>query len=293
MELLENTFKEMTISQKMSFIIDWLTDPKGKNASCTIKIYGFKLKFLLKILRHLFSGKSIAEGISKTKKEYMNSKIETTAKNRDGYLFSILNGVNLDMLRESREEFLDLHFKPKSGDFILDIGANMGTYAIENSKIVDTGKIFAIEADPKTFNLLQKNIHLNKISNVFPINLAAFSENKEVKLYRKSNTAANSIMFEDDNSDFVTIQAVKTDDIVEKYVNQIVNWVKIDVEGAEVEVLKGGDKLLSSNDIQLIIEVHSKKNLPLVENILKKYQFQIIKSNEQEEDISYVYAKKN
>ncbi|HZL23731.1 MAG TPA: FkbM family methyltransferase, partial [Nitrososphaeraceae archaeon] len=60
-----------------------------------------------------------------------------------------------------------------------------------------------------------------------------------------------------------------------------INWIKIDVEGAELEVLKGADKILSSNskDLTILIEVHHlKNNKNLYEEImqvLKQYNFKI------------------
>ena len=55
-----------------------------------------------------------------------------------------------------------------------------------------------------------------------------------------------------------------------------VNWIKIDVEGAELQVLEGAHSILSnSKDIQLLIEIHGQKNYESVTKFLSSYDFKI------------------
>jgi FkbM family methyltransferase len=152
-------------------------------------------------------------------------------------------------------------FAPKEGDTVIDIGAHIGRYTITSSKQVGkTGKVVAIEADPDNFQLLKRNIALNKLTNVMPLNYAVFSERTRMKLYEQSASAKyNSLMLARAarTKNYVEVEADTLDSILKlNEVNQV-NWIKIDVEGAEFEVLKGSTKTLSSENMSLLIEIHN------------------------------------
>jgi FkbM family methyltransferase len=168
------------------------------------------------------------------------------------------------------EDEIEGHFNPKEGDIVVDVGAHIGAYTIIGSKRVGlNGKVVSIEADPDNFDLLNRNIQLNKLSNVMELNYAVYSEEKILKLYlpsgggeESSYTKYNTIMYD---------RALNEEKFVEAKANTLgylllsnmikqedVNWVKIDVEGAEYEVLKGAKDVLSKcSDITLLIEIHN------------------------------------
>ena len=170
------------------------------------------------------------------------------------------------------DDILNYHFTPKEGDIVVDVGAHIGPYTIIASKRIGSGgKVVAIEADPGNFDLLSRNIQLNKLSNVMALNYAAYSEEKMIKLYLPSGgeesssyTKYNTIMSDRarDDEKFVDVR-VNTLDYLLLSKNMIkqeqeVNWIKIDVEGAEYEVLKGAKDILSkSSNITLLIEIHN------------------------------------
>ena len=74
------------------------------------------------------------------------------------------------------EEILE-HFTPKEGDIVVDIGAAFGFYTILSSKMIGPkGKVIAIEPQPESFQMLNSNIKLNKLSNVKTLNCAIYSK---------------------------------------------------------------------------------------------------------------------
>jgi FkbM family methyltransferase len=152
-------------------------------------------------------------------------------------------------------------FTPKEGETVIDIGAHIGRYTITSSKQVgNTGKVVAIEADPDNFELLKRNIALNNLTNVLPLNYAVFSTRTRMKLYEQSTSAKyNSLMLARaaKTKNYVEVEADTLDSILKlNRVNQV-NWIKIDVEGAEFEVLKGSTRTLSSENVSLFIEIHN------------------------------------
>jgi FkbM family methyltransferase len=169
------------------------------------------------------------------------------------------------------DDILNYRFTPKEGDIVVDVGAHIGPYTIIASKRVGSGgKVVSIEADPENFDLLSRNIQLNRLSNVLALNYAAYSEEKKIKLYLPSSgeespyTKYNTIMSDRarDNEESVEVSANTLDYLLlsKNMIKQEeeVNWIKIDVEGAEYEVLKGAKDILSkSSNITLLIEIHN------------------------------------
>ena len=202
----------------------------------------------------------------------------------------------LEDFNPGREEDILELFRPKKGDTVVDIGAHIGKYTIVASKMVGSqGKVIAIEAHPNNYDLLKKNIALNKLSNVVALNLAVHSKETMVKLYdpgqKEGRTIYNTIMIErktSDNQNYVEINAKSLDSILLENGIKQVNWIKIDVEGAEFEVLRGAPNTLSgSRDLSLLIEIHNlgakHRNLyePIVELLeLNKYKISFEKTYE-------------
>ena len=75
-------------------------------------------------------------------------------------------------------------FIPKQSDVVIDVGAHLGRHTIIASKRVgQTGKIVAIEAHLENFKMLNRNIKLNRLTNVIPLNYAVYSNETKLKLY--------------------------------------------------------------------------------------------------------------
>jgi FkbM family methyltransferase len=135
----------------------------------------------------------------------------------------------------------------------------------------DSGKVVAIEADPDNFELLKKNIALNKLTNVLPLNYAVFSTRTRMKLYEQSASAKyNSVMLARaaKTENYVEVNAETLDDILKQNGINQVNWIKIDVEGAEYEVLKGSTKTLASGNVSLLVEIHNIEDPSHYDNIV-------------------------
>ena len=225
------------------------------------------MSFLYKVIKFLRLGNPVSLKISVPKYNY---KVLCPIKKEEI--------INMTI----REDDIIEHFTPKQGDIVIDIGANIGRYTIISSKRVGTkGKVVAIEAHPGNFVILNRNIKLNQLTNIIPLNYAAYSKETKIKLYVPDEESGYTIyhtLMERTGKKFVEVNANTLDYLLQ--LNEIrqeeVNWIKIDVEGAEFEVLKGATNVLSkSKDIALLIEVHGPDNYrPLVE-FLSSYNFKI------------------
>jgi FkbM family methyltransferase len=180
----------------------------------------------------------------------------------------------------SHEEVIRKYFNPKRGDIVIDIGAAFGLHTIASSKCVGAnGKVIAIEAHPGNYEMLNRNIKLNGLTNVIPLNYAVYSSKAKVKIYSSYTIIAEMLQEEKVKEKFVEVNADTLDNILEQNAirQEQINWIKIDVEGAELEVLKGAHNTLSnSKDIALYIEIHGQNNYQPVIELLNLHNINII-----------------
>jgi len=174
---------------------------------------------------------------------------------------SIDKGVELSLFETGTYEkgtiqLLDQLLKP--GSTFLDIGANIGLMSSIASKIVGAdGKVLAVEANPKTVEILQHNLALNKAENVSIFPFALGSEKGTATLFENWNVnRGGASLLAQEEQDGVDVPVEKIDDIFE---HDKIDLIKIDVEGFELEVLKGGMGVLKEQLPILIIEVSEQR----------------------------------
>jgi FkbM family methyltransferase len=146
----------------------------------------------------------------------------------------------------------------KPGDTFIDVGANVGFYALCASKIVGaTGKVFAFEPAPETMSALRTNIALNA-ANIEAVEIALSDRMGQSKLFVDAahNSGATSMRASPNASQEITVILDTYDNYAKRNGIPAPALVKIDVEGAECLVLKGMANLLSRPDRPaMIIEV--------------------------------------
>ena len=163
-------------------------------------------------------------------------------------------------------------FQPREGEVVVDVGTHIGTYTIPASRLVGSkGKVIAIEAEPSNFNDLLFNLKLNQAHNVVPLNIAAWHREATLDLHLFEDITSHSVVASPENSpNSIKVRARPLDAILGELGIKEVDWVKVDVQGAEVEVLQGLEKTIShSPNLRLIIEVHSNETREKCLSILK------------------------
>ena len=167
------------------------------------------------------------------------------------YNYKFLCRINNEdyIFMTGHEDKILKRFTCKKEDIVVDVGAHIGHYTIISSKHVGpNGRVVAVEADPGNFEMLNNNIRLNQLTNVISLNYAPYSKEKKVKLFLPSQesgfTIYNTIMTNRARAEkdkFIQVNANTLDNLLEQngISHEGVNWIKIDVEGAEYEVLKG------------------------------------------------------
>lgn len=129
---------------------------------------------------------------------------------------------------------------------VMDIGANMGWYSINIAKTYPSSKVHAFEPIPKTYSFLEQNIKLNQVSNVIAHPFGLSNERKDLTFYFYPEGGVNASaanLSERDDVELVTCHVETLDDFVSAN-NLHVDFIKCDVEGAELFVYQGAKKTL-------------------------------------------------
>jgi len=142
----------------------------------------------------------------------------------------------------------------------IDIGANQGEFSVLACSIIKNGKVISFEPVNELNNLLTENIELNNFKNI-EINNFGLSDNEGLlPIYNSSSSTNNneglsSLYKSDSRSNFVqNVQLKKFDDIYFEKLDRL-DFIKIDIEGAELYALKGMVKSIKKFKPIILIEV--------------------------------------
>lgn len=153
----------------------------------------------------------------------------------------------------------------KPGDTVVDIGANIGYVSSLFSRYVgDRGQVFSFEPIPDTYALLEHGVRRLKLDNVKTFHCALSSSPGTAQMevphfeeggenFYQSHILEGVNRMEQDSRTF-EVELKTVDDVLAPELENI-TFVKIDVEGHELQVLKGGPKLLAQSQPALVIEV--------------------------------------
>lgn len=143
----------------------------------------------------------------------------------------------------------ELYYKLKKGDIVVDAGAYPGDYAVFASrKIGRTGKIICFEPDKKNRKILYKNLKKEGLENFIIVPKGLWDENKTLSF--KGEDGLHSTLSEDS---YGKIEVVKLDDELRKLGISKVNVIKMDIEGAEIQAIKGAVETLKKNKVNVMI----------------------------------------
>jgi FkbM family methyltransferase len=178
------------------------------------------------------------------------------------------------------EPYVRAIFNPEEGQTVLDIGAHIGFYTLMAARQVgSTGKVIAVECDPSNFNMLKRNVDMNNFKNVITVNSALSDVDGYVKMYLAWDSALTTGDAKRHKQKHVracvSLRSMKVDTLLNQLGIHYVNWMKIDVEGMEMQVLRGAARtLLQSPCIKIIIEI-SQENLREVLEYLQGFGFSV------------------
>ncbi|NJK47790.1 FkbM family methyltransferase [Candidatus Gracilibacteria bacterium] len=183
----------------------------------------------------------------------------------------------------SVQETLSQYLKP--GDIFYDIGANVGFFTILAAKLVgSSGKVYAFEPEAVNVATLQHNIQINRFTHVSAIAKAVSRTTGQAELllaaYSGGHTLA-TVGSRADARDIINIDVVSIDDLLKQKEIDPPTLVKIDVEGAEIDVLYGMTQTIQEYQPIILYEVDDRnKEIMLskreeIASFLREYGYEI------------------
>lgn len=214
-------------------------------------------------------------------KDYFNipvrgASIETDVKFRIGTIqdFFVFSPV-------AWERRIAPAFAFHEGMNFLDVGAHIGKYTVRAGlKVGKQGRVIAIEPNRRNFQRLVQNINLNGLTNCVPLNIAAYSAETELALFSGNDSAKNSVK-RDFGRGSQKVRARMLDNVLKEIRIEKLDLIKIDVEEAEYDVVKGLERTLRLGNPIVIIEMERKdesrvikflRSLGYKENLLLSYE---------------------
>jgi FkbM family methyltransferase len=202
--------------------------------------------------------------------------------------------VKPDWEKEERKFVTELNLEDDDDRISIDIGANIGIYTLLLSHLYPKCKVISIEASPTIFEKLKLNCQLNNLlpgSNLVLLNKAVSDKDGTwVEFYEKHSMSTMSKEFltsisskiitnKDDELHKEIVRTVTIDKLAETTNINEISFLKIDVEGAEVLVLKGAINILTEKKVRnMIIEYHSFENYDYAVKLLDEIGYTIINS---------------
>lgn len=208
--------------------------------------------------------------------------------------------VKPDWEKEERQFVTELNLEDDDDRIAIDIGANIGIYTLLLSHLYPKCKVISIEASQTIFEKLKLNCQLNNLlpgSNLVLLNKAVSDKDgTRVEFYEKHSMSTMSKEFltsisskiitnKDDELHKEIVKTVTIDNLAETANINEISFLKIDVEGAEVLVLKGAINILTEKKVRnMIIEYHSFENYDYAVKLLDEIGYTIINSQQRYND---------
>ena len=141
-----------------------------------------------------------------------------------------------------------------SGGVVIDVGANVGALTLPAARRVGPqGRVLALEAAPRIADLLANTVRLNGLDWVEVRQFAAGEADGTLRFNLSAQTTHNSVLVPNDFTETIDIPSRRLDTLLGP--RERVDLVKIDVEGAELQVWRGMQRIVADNpDIAIILE---------------------------------------
>jgi len=186
-----------------------------------------------------------------------------------------------DKVSQSYEQIVRKLLSPHPSEVIVDIGANIGWHTVWLSKKVGPlGKVIAVEPEGTNFALLNLNKCVNNLTNIIPINLALGSTQGRGKLVVPRPTLMGQVSTmgsnQYPNSSMMSVNLDTLDNVISALGISQVSAIKVDVEGAELLVIRGAEETIAKFGPRLVIEAHGNDNLASLKLLLTSMNMRVV-----------------
>lgn len=143
---------------------------------------------------------------------------------------------------------------------VCDVGAQVGTFSVRCALSPSVEKVLAFEPEQENLALLQHNASMNAPGRIDIHGYALGDRNGRLPLYRSRTGTGHHTLIRKQDGDVVEVDVKRLDDVLSDLGIPRIDWLKIDVEGYELQVLQGARRTLESSLPNLAVEVDSDWN---------------------------------
>ena len=223
--------------------------------------------FIFRVIRAIFYHLTVAMINYARRKSCRNLKTDAGLIIRDVqgskmWLDSADEGISRDLIIYGVREYETTALVKSiiaEGDVVINIGANLGYYTLMESKFAGSaGKVYAIEPNPQSVEILKHNVQINGLKNVevFSMSIGDKDGTGKLNISRKSNWCSMSRHKSKAFVGSVDVTVVSVDSFIKDRARP--DFIRMDVEGYEYEIIKGMRSLMARDGrLGLLIEVHA------------------------------------
>jgi FkbM family methyltransferase len=237
-----------------------------------------KIKEILKLWAYNFSAsKNVKFGLNG---QYFITKLEGRTFKTTSPLYKIVNDF----------DYYTNFYKPNGSDVIIDAGANQGFVSLYFESLLDSeGLVWAFEPDSKNISTFKHNIELNyeKKSKIRIVDFLLWDKNEMVKFHEAGSVGSSAHYMPHDDK-IVMKRAITLDQWVKENNISKIDFIKMDIEGAELEAIAGAIETIKKFNPNFAIAsyhiINGEHTYIKLEKIFKKigYPYKTIHFNNKE-----------
>jgi len=191
----------------------------------------------------------------------------------------LLDAIKWKSVEENYKQ-LDKFIDISPGDYIFDCGACHGEISFYLlTRTGENGKVYSIEAESDNYNILCKSIDLLNIGkHVIPIHLAVSNKKSVIKLYKSNHKTRHSIFqnLMEDRTYYELTKSDTLDSIQRRYNIPKIDYIYMNIEGAEYLALEGMKNILEKYKPSLCIDDHKNDIFKFdIPTLLKSYGYEV------------------
>ena len=167
-----------------------------------------------------------------------------------------------------------------AGDVVVDMGAHIGAFAVRAARLAHHGQVYAYEAASKNYALLSENRQLNGLKNLYIENSAISDRRGKLPLYTPANNSILGSLMQETSRYKEMVQATTFSDIIAEHAIEQIDFLKVDVEGAEFDILFDCSDDTLAKIRRMVIEYHefedAKHSHRDLVNLLSTHGFKVV-----------------
>ena len=202
----------------------------------------------------------------------------------------------------TKDAYSKAGFEIRESDTVIDIGGHIGAFTVFAAKKAAKGQIYTFEPFSENYEMLLSNVKLNHIKNAVIENAAIGKEDGISKLYIRPkeltkgeiayNSGGHSFHLIKDSNISVEVKTYMLDSVIEKHKLRNVDFLKMDCEGAEYEIIFNTSKETLSRISKIVMECHPYENYTYddMHDFLEDNGFECLSSKDRHYNLYLIYA---